>query len=297
MRYCLAWVRASLLGECFMGLRIFTNMAALQASRIVNQTSENQMRNYQRLASGQRIIQAVDDPAGLSISESMRTEIRSLGQAERNANDAVSLIQVSEGALSEVGNILIRLRELAIEAASDTIGNTERGFINDEAKGLVEEIDRLANVTEYNRIPLLNGQATPSILDFQVGTKNSPDNRISLDTQLYDSRVETLGVSNLNYESIDAARDSLEMIDTAMTKVFSNRASLGALQNRLQTAVKVTAITKENLSAARSRISDLDVVAEATDLVKNNILQLAGVAVLAQANTFPSHALELLKSS
>src|SRR3954466_9200750 len=164
--------------ERLMGLRIGTNVASLSAQRALSHSSADQAKTYDRLASGQRITQAGDDAAGLSISENLRAQIRSMGQAERNANDGISFTQVAEGGLNEISNIMIRLRELAIQAGSDTVGDKERGFINNEAQSLVAEVDRIANVTNFNGTPLLNGQAPKGELSFQVGTRNDEADRI-----------------------------------------------------------------------------------------------------------------------
>jgi flagellin len=277
-----------------MGLRISTNMAAISANRALSQTTETQNKTYRRLASGQRIVDAGDDAAGLSISENLRAQIRSMGQAERNANDGISFAQVAEGGLTEIGNIMIRLRELAIQAASDTVGDTERGFIHQEATSLLQEVDRIANVTTFNGTPLLNGEADKSELEFQVGIRNDEADRIVFDVAENDVTAGTLGVDGLDYESIDGARDALDTIDTAISQVFAARARLGATQNKLHATVNNIGIAKENLSHARSRIADTDIAAETSELVRGNILQSAGMAVLAQANMSPQHALKLL---
>jgi flagellin len=277
-----------------MGLRISTNMGAMVANRALSHTSNDQTKSYARLASGNRITQAGDDAAGLSISENLRAQIRSTGQAERNANDGISFAQVAEGGLTEISNIMIRLRELAIQASSDTIGDKERGFINKEAQSLSQEVDRIANVTNFNGTPLLNGQAPKGDLQFQVGTRNDKHDQIVFASQDNDVRASTLGIDGLNYSNIDDARDAIDKVDKGMSHVSETRARLGAVQNRLQSTVNNLGVTKENLSAARSRIADTDVATETSELVKTNILQQAGVAVLAQANQTPMSALKLL---
>jgi flagellin len=277
-----------------MGLRISTNMGAMVANRALSHTSNDQTKSYARLASGNRITQAGDDAAGLSISENLRAQIRSTGQAERNANDGISFAQVAEGGLTEISNIMIRLRELAIQASSDTIGDKERGFINKEAQSLSQEVDRIANVTNFNGTPLLNGQAPKGDLQFQVGTRNDRHDQILFASQDNDVRASTLGIDSLNYSNIDDAREAIDKVDKGMSHVSETRARLGAVQNRLQSTVNNLGVTKENLSAARSRIADTDVATETSELVKTNILQQAGVAVLAQANQTPMSALKLL---
>lgn len=269
-------------------------MAALSANRTLGQTSDELSKIYRRLSSGQRISSAGDDAAGLSISENLRAQIRSLGQAERNANDGISFAQVAEGGLTEVGNIMIRLREMAVQAGSDTVGDRERGYLNQEAQSLILEIDRIANVTTFNGTPLLNGQSAKEILEIQVGTRNDSADRIAFNAVENDVRTGTLGIDSLNYEEIDFAREGIDKIDEAISKVFASRARLGAMQNKLRATINNIGIAKENFSDARSRIADTDVAAETSELVRNNILQSAGVSVLAQANAAPMAALKLL---
>jgi len=277
-----------------MGLRISTNIAAMAANRALAHTSDDQAKVYQRLSSGQRITEAGDDAAGLSISENLKSQIRSMTQAERNANDGISFAQVAEGGLSEIGNMMIRMRELAVQASSDTIGDKERGYINTEVNSLLKEVDRIANVTAFNGTPLLNGQAPKESLDFQVGIRNNEADRIQFNAAENDVRAESLGVAGMNFETIDGARDSMDKLDDAMSKVFGARARLGALQNKLHATVNNLGVAKENLGHARSRIADTDLAQETSELVRGNILQSAGVSVLAQANQAPMQALKLL---
>ena len=278
-----------------MGLRISTNTAAMAANRALSHTSEDQSKVYQRLSSGNRITTAGDDAAGLSISENLRAQIRSMGQAERNANDGISFVQVAEGGLTEIGNMLIRMRELAVQAASDTVGDKERGFINNEVQSLMQEVDRISNSTTYNGTALLNGEA-PKELQFQVGIKKEVGDadRIVFNPNEFNVKTDQLGIGGLNYETIDNAREAMDNVDGAISKVFESRAKLGASQNKLHATVNSLMIAKENLSNARSRIADTDIAAETSELVKGNILQNAGVAVLAQANQAPMQALKLL---
>ncbi len=279
-----------------MGLRISTNMAAMSAARELGKTSALQAKTYQRLASGNRIIEAGDDAAGLSISENLRAQIRSLGQAERNANDGISFVQVAEGGLNEIGNILIRMRELAVQASSDTIGDKERSFVNQEVQSLKQEVDRIANVTNYNGTQLLNGESSKSELQFQVGIRKEQDgaDRITFRPNEYNVKTSELGIESISYESIDDARESMDKVDGALSKVLESRARLGAAQNKLHSTINNLGIAKENLSNARSRIADADVAAETSELVRGNILQSAGISVLSQANTAPMAALKLL---
>jgi flagellin len=266
----------------------------MAAQRNMAKTSVDLQKSFSRLASGNRITSAGDDAAGLSISENLRAQVRSLKQAERNANDGISFVQVAEGGLSEVGNILVRLRELSIQAASDTIGDRERGFIDKEYQSLKQEIDRISEVTNFNGTPLLNGKADKGTLEFQVGSRNNAADRINFDVKDYDVRVDTLGISGVSTSSIDSARDSIDKIDEALSRVTGSRAGLGAMQNKLQSTVNNLGVATENLSQARSRIADADIAEEATALTQKQILSQAGVAVLAQANSIPQLALKLL---
>jgi flagellin len=277
-----------------MGLRIGTNLASMAAQRNLSKTSVEQQKIFNRLASGNRITSAGDDAAGLSISENLHAQIRSLKQAERNANDGISFVQVAEGGLSEVGNILTRLRELSIQAASDTVGNRERGFIDKEYQSLKAEIDRIANVTNFNGTPLLNGGADKATLEFQVGARNNEADRINFSVGEYDVQASSLGIDGISAGSIDSARDSIDRLDEAIARVTGARAGLGAMQNKLQSTSNNLSIAKENLSNARSRIADADIAEEATALAQKQILQQAGVSVLAQANMAPQQALKLL---
>ncbi len=277
-----------------MGLRISTNIAAMSAQRNLGIQSLEQSKNFSRLGSGNRIVTAGDDAAGLSISENLRAQVRSLKQAERNANDGISFVQVAEGGLSEVGNILIRLRELSVQASSDTIGDHEREFIDKEYQSLKTEIDRIANSTNFNGTPLLNGQAKKDVLEFQVGSRNNDADRIQFKVNEYDVRTDKIGISNISALTIDDARDSMDKIDEAITLVTGTRAGMGAMQNKLQSTVNTIGIAKENLSAAKSRVSDADIAEEATVMTQKMILQQAGAAVLAQANQSPQVALKLL---
>jgi flagellin len=277
-----------------MGLRINTNMAAMAANRALTHSTEDQRKVYQRLASGNRITEAGDDAAGLSISENLRSQVRSMGQAERNANDGISFAQVAEGGLTEIGNMLVRMRELSVQASSDTIGDKERGYINKEVGSLLGEMDRIANSTNYNGSQLLNGQSSKSVLEFQVGIRNNEADRLQFKVNENDVRTSTLGVEGLDFGSIDNARDSMDKIDNALSMVFGARATLGAMQNKMHSTISNLGIAKENLSQARSRIADADIAAETSELVRGNILQSAGVSVLAQANQAPMAALKLL---
>jgi flagellin len=277
-----------------MGLRINTNVPALIAQRNLRTTRGSLDRSLERLSSGSRINHAGDDAAGLAISESLRAQIRGLGQAERNAQDGISLVQVAEGAMAEVSNILIRMRELGVQAASDTIGPQERRFLDTEFQQLLQEIDRIAQSTAFNGVPLLNGATTS--FEVQIGTKNNPavDRVKMFDGNGADINVVALGINLSNVADKSSAQNSLSSIDSALGSVTAIRAEFGAMQNRLQSIINNIAISKENLASANSRIRDTDVAEETTELTKNQILMQSGVAVLGQANTTIKTALGLL---
>jgi flagellin len=279
-----------------MGLRINTNVASLNAQRNLSGTRINMNRSLEKLSSGQRINRAGDDAAGLAISENLKAQIRGLGQAERNAEDGISLVQIAEGALGEVSNILIRLRELSVQAASDTIGATERKFLNVEFEQLTSEVDRIANSTEFNRVPLLNG--TGAVFDIQIGTRNDPiSDRLTFDASSADVNVAALGLNLASVADKISAQNSLSSIDQAIVSVSGIRADFGALQNRLQSTINNIAVSIENLSAANSRVRDTDIAAETAELTKQNILMTAGTSVLAQANASTKNALNLIQSA
>jgi flagellin len=277
-----------------MGLRINTNIPALVAQRNLRNTRSSLDKTLERLSSGSRINHAGDDAAGLAISESLRAEIRGIGQTERNAQDGISLVQVAESALGEISNIVIRMRELAVQAASDTVGPTERGFLDREYQQMMEEIDRISNSTEFNRVPLLNG--TANTFEVQVGTHNNPTvDRIKLfDAQSADVNVVALGINLSSVADKTNAQNSLASLDQALNQVVSTRASFGAIQNRLQSVISNIQVSKENLSAANSRIRDADLAEETSELTKNQILMQSGTAVLGQANSTVKSVLSLL---
>lgn len=276
-----------------MGLRINTNTASLNAQRNLRTSKLGLDKSLERLSSGFRINRAGDDAAGLAISENLRAQIRGLKQAQRNAQDGVSLIQVAEGSLNEISSILIRLRELAVQAASDTIGPVERQFLNVEYDQLVSEIDRIADGTEFNGTLLLSG--TGSILDFQVGTRNDPHiDRLSFDASKADANSAALGMNLTSVADKASAQNSLSAVDTAITSVSAMRADFGAIQNRLQSTIQNISVSVENMSAANSRIRDVDIAEETATMTMNNVLLQAGTSVLAQANQTSQTALGLL---
>ncbi|MGZ6358769.1 MAG: flagellin N-terminal helical domain-containing protein [Bdellovibrionota bacterium] len=276
-----------------MGLRIATNVQSMNAQRNLGTSFEKQARSLNKLSSGARITKSGDDAACLAISEKLKGSIRSMQQANRNANDGISLIQTAEGGINEVSNILLRLRELSVQAASDTVGDVERGFTDKEFQNLKSEIDRISNVTKFNGTSLLNGSG--KTLDFQVGIENSPENdRLQYATQATDVTLGHLGLSSTGTASKESAQENLGKIDMAIQAVNENRAGLGALQNRLSSTVNNLSISTENLAAANSRIRDTDMAAETSELTKQSILSQAGTAVLSQANSSQNLALKLL---
>jgi flagellin len=251
-------------------------------------------RTLERLSSGSRINHAGDDAAGLAISETLRAQIRGLSQAERNAQDGISLVQVAEGGLGEVSNILIRMRELGVQAASDTVGPRERKFLDNEFQQLAEEIDRIANSIEFNGNPLLNGNG--SAFEVQIGTKNNPlIDRIKLfDPYASNVNLVSLGINLSTVADKTSAQNSLASIDQAINSVTAIRAGFGSMQNRLQSVINNLQVNKENMMSANSRIRDADLAEETSELTKSQILNQAGVSVLSQANSSIKNVLGLL---
>jgi len=274
-----------------MAMSIMTNVASLGAQRNLSKTQDRLTQSIGRLSSGFRINRAGDDAAGLGISSKMSAHIRGLAQAERNANDGVSMIQTAEGALGEVHGLLSRMRELSVEAANEgTLGNAERGYLDDEFQALKSEIDRISAVTQYNGQNLLDGSVAG--MNFQVGIFDSANDRISVTIAQADST--TLGIAANDLTTAANAQTTLTALDTAIDTISSNRGDLGAVQNRLSVTMSNLSTTRENLSAANSRIVDVDVAEESAALARSQILMQAGVSVLAQANQLPQSALGLL---
>ena len=280
-----------------MGLRINTNVPSLIAQRNLRTTRGSLDRTLERLSSGHRINNAGDDAAGLAISEGMKAQLRGLGQAERNAQDGITVVQIAEGALAEVSNILVRLRELGVQAASDTVGQNERGFMDVEFQQNLAEIDRIAQATEYNGVPLLNGLTQN--FEIQIGTRNNPTvDRVKLfNGSGADVNVVALGINLSNVADKLSAQNSLSALDKALSNVTSVRAEFGAMQNRLSSITSNIMISRENLAAANSRIRDTDIAEETSELTKNQILMQAGTSVLGQANSTIKTALSLLGGS
>ena len=276
-----------------MSLRIATNISSITAQRSLGKNQELQNKSMAQISTGSRITKAADDAAGLSISENLKTEIVSHKQAKRNAHDGISLIQVAEGSLGEVSNMMTRFRELAIQASSDTIGDNERGFIQQEVEQLKAEVNRISESTQFGDKKLLNGEG--DTFDFQVGIYSEPDvNAISYNASETDASLSSLGVDGIDFSSKAGAQSALEDIDAAQVKLSGYRANLGALQNRLQTTTENISSSVENLSAAKSRISDADIADSSANLTKSSILLNATTSVLSQANSTPQQALQLI---
>ena len=294
--------RAPKEGNKNMALVINTNVASLNAQRNMMLSQGSLNTSLARLSSGMRITAAKDDAAGLAISENLRAQIRGLAQAERNANDGISLVQTAEGALNEVSGALIRMRELSVQAATGTLGADERKYLNNEFQDLMTEIDRIATVTEFNGAKLLNGAASTGV-SFQVGLNNVTSDRItaSIAADLggtYASQIgkvgSATGLQGRTVSTLTGAQNVLSVIDKAIRDISGARGDLGATQNRLSITVNNLATQRENLSAANSRIRDVDVAAETVEMTRGQILMQAGVSVLAQANGLPGMALGLI---
>ncbi len=278
-----------------MGLRINTNMSSIVAQRQLGTNMERQRSALEKLASGSRINKAGDDAAGLAISEKLKSEIRSMRQAQRNISDGISLIQVAEGAMNEVSNILIRLRELSVQAASDTIGDREREFLNREVVQLKSEIDRIADTTEYDGTKLLNN-TTNTYLEFQIGINNNPiGDRLLYQASELTTTLESLNIMGISTDTKERAQLNLDELDEAINHLSQNRSTLGALQNRMQSSLTNLTVYRENLEAANSRIRDADMAEESSNMIKENILMQTSLSVLAQANTVPQLAIKLLQ--
>jgi flagellin len=276
-----------------MGMRVTTNIAAINAQRNLVGSQRQINKSMAQLASGSRINIAADDAAGLAISERLKAGIRSARQANRNANDGISMVQTAEGGLNEIGNIVTRLRELGIQAASDTVGGVERGFLDKEVQQLKSEIQRISLSTKWGTTNLLDG-STPQF-DFQIGLyNNSEEDRISFNASENNAQLDSLGLAGLDYTTKEGAQEALSALDGAQNSVNGMRANLGALQNRLTSTVDNLGVLEENMSAANSRIRDTDVAMASSEMTRNNILLQAGTSTLAQANSVNQLALKLI---
>jgi flagellin len=276
-----------------MGLRINTNTVALNAQFQLRNNTKGVSSAMEKLSSGFRINKASDDPAALAISENMRADIRNLKQADKNAQDGISLTQVADENLNQIAVTLIRLRELAIQASTDTVSEDQRGFIGLEYKQMLEAINKIATSAQYNGIKLLVGEGDR--LDFQINTNNTAGvDRISIDMSQTDMTTNSLGIENSGVDNKPWALDSINRIDNAITNVIELRATLGSIQNRLMSTAENIASNLVSLSAANSRIRDTDIALESSELAKNNLILQSGTAILAQANQLPGQSLTLL---
>jgi flagellin len=277
----------------YMGLRISTNIASLNAQKSLSYSQREIEKSYAQLSSGSRITKSADDAAGLALSEFLKGQIRGFDVAKRNALDGQSMIQVAEGGLNEVSNIMIRLRELGVQAASDSVGETERGFLDKEVQQLKMELDRISQTTNFGSTSLLDGSGNE--FEFQVGINNDDfEDRITFNAGEFDVRLNSLGLDGLDYTTKEGAREALETIDQAQYSVNGHRATLGAMQNRLISTQSNLANAIENVSSANSRIRDADIAQSTADLAKNQVLNTASQSVLAQANTSTAGALRLI---
>lgn len=277
-----------------MGMRVSTNIAAVNAQRNLFGSQANIQDSLAKLASGSRINKAADDAAGLAISENLKAQIRSTRQANRNANDGISMVQTAEGGLNEIGNIIVRLRELGIQASSDTVSDVERGFVDKEVQQLKSELQRISSVTTWGKTKLLDG-STPAY-DFQIGIYNvETEDRITFDSSQNVATLDALGLAGLDYTNKQGAQEALSNLDVAQENVNGMRSNLGALQNRLLSTVQNLGVFEENMAAANSRIRDTDMAHASSELTRNTIMLQASTSALAQANTSSNVALNLIR--
>jgi flagellin len=275
-----------------MGLRIYNNVEAQNAHRQLSNTNTKLSHTMERLSSGLRINRAADDAAGLAVSEEMRTQIRGMNVASRNALDGVSLVQVADGALGGVNDMLQRMRDLAVQAANGTLTDLQRNNLDQEVQSITAEIARVASDTEFNGIKILSGSVATAAnaVTLQVGANGSQSIAFTIATMT----ASDLGISGIAVSTASSATAAIASIDAAIRTVNSQRASMGAIQNRLEQTISRLELTSENLQAAESRIRDADMASEMIDLTKNQILQQSGTAMLAQANQAPQSILQLL---
>ena len=285
-----------------MALRINYNFESVSAQRNLSGTQNSFFRAIEQLSSGLRINKAADDTAGLAVSEKLKNQVRGLNQAQRNAQDGISLLQTAEGALNETHNILARMRELAVQSSNDTLTNADRLHIQDEVKQLLSEVDRIASATQFNTISLLNGGGVAAGMQFHVGPNNitaANVDELSFSLGNADTTASGIGISTLSStESLttqSGANAAISILDAAIEDVSTRRGSIGAMQNRLTSTIASLGVASENTGAANSRIRDADVAQAVSEMVRNQILQQSTMAVLAQANQAPQMALQLLK--
>jgi flagellin len=276
-----------------MALYINTNVASLEAQSNLSKTQKDQATNFQRLSSGMRINSAADDAAGLAIKENLNAQVKSFSVAERNSNNAISMAQTAESALGQVGSILTRMRELAVQGANGDLGATDRGYLDTEFQSLRSEITRISDSTIFNSKQLLSGAATT--ITFQVGINNTTSDRIDVSFGGVDLTALGLAATNVAGATAATSQAAITSIDSAISTVSSRRASFGASMNRLSTTVSNLQSMRTNMSAAHSRIADVDVAEETASMARNQVLSQAAVSVLSQANQSPQLALSLLR--
>ncbi len=275
-----------------MSFRPATNYNSLQSQRFLQINNDKLKSSFEKLSSGSRINRASDDAAGLAISEKMRSQISSTDQALRNSADVQSLLQVADGAMNETNNILIRLRQVAMQTASDTVTDSERLLVDMEVQQLKSEIDRISKTTSFNNIQLLDG--TSKNLSFQIGIGSASKDRMEFNPQKISTTLENLKISDLNSQTKESSQEMLGHIDLAINYVNGNRAELGALQNRIQASINNLGVSKENLAQSNSMIRDANIALEAANMSQSRVMSKASTAVLTQANKEPEQAIKLL---
>ena len=280
-----------------MGLVVNTNLLSLNAQRSLNRTQGKLGTSVARLSSGLRINSAKDDAAGMAISMKLTAHVRGLNQAVRNAQDGISVVQVAEGGMNEIHNILTRMRELSMQSATGTLSTADRTALQTEFSDLKSEIDRISDTVDFNGFKLMNGDLSVSGVSLQVGINNTTNDRIKIAAATFgniDASALGLTTTVSSIDSVGSAQSMLTVLDSAISTVSTRRGNLGAVQNRLGSTIANLEIAAENLSAANSRIADADFAIETANLTKSQIILQAGVAVLSQANTIPQYALQLL---
>ena len=276
-----------------MGLRIATNIASQEVQKNLAQETGRTEETLRKISSGSRINKAADDASGLAISQRLEATSRGLGQATRNANDAISYVQTAEGALQETSNIIVRLRELSIQSASDTLGDDERTLLNFESEQLIEEVDRIAQATEFNGAKLINGEGQGE-LTFHVGPRAEEENKITYNSARADSTISTLGIASFNISTREGAEEGISSLDSAIDLVSGFRAELGSVQSRLQSTVRNLQTQKVNQDNAKSVIVDADIAEEVSKLARSKVIKHAAIAALSNANDLPMAALKLI---
>jgi flagellin len=276
-----------------MGLSVYNNVEAMNAHRLLSNTNSQLSKSMERLSSGLRINRAADDAAGLAVSEGMRSQIRGMNVASRNAQDGVSMVQVADGALSNVGDMLQRVRDLAVQASNGTLTDQQRGNLDTEVQQVLTEIGKTGTDTEFNGLKILAGSVATaaSAVTLQVGANASQNIAFVIATV----SASDLGISGIAVSTAASASAAIASLDAAINTVTTNRANLGAIQNPLESTISRLGMTSENVQAAESRIRDADMASEMIDFTKNQILQQSGTAMLAQANQAPSSILSLLR--